>query len=366
MVEHWRLIDTGLAAATRNIALNRALLEARQADESPSTLRFLRFAPGVLLGCRQSAGQELNLHYCAAHKLQVQRRITSGASWVVDERQLGWELYLHRREIGNDNMDTLAKRAGHAAATALAALGMDARYRARDEIEVDGRVLCMLAHATEGQGVLIQALLLLDPDLERTACALRLPGSRALEKSDAPQNDEIGRATAALASRMAGVKAILGRLPDARLVRRNLTEAFESEFEVEFREDDLNLSEHDRYLRALDEIESRGWIELVSRPVLDVPILEAIHRVQGGHIRAILKYEISTRTVKQVWFSGDLALNPRRSLSDLETALRNVSLDRLEQQVASFFASHAIDRGTVQPADFVSAVRLASGQPLAA
>src|SRR5215212_6255283 len=99
MIERWRLLDTGLASAARNIALNRALLEARHADESPSTLRFLRFAPGVLLACRQSAGEELNPGYCAAQKLAIQRRITGGATWVVDERQLGWELYLHRREI---------------------------------------------------------------------------------------------------------------------------------------------------------------------------------------------------------------------------------------------------------------------------
>ena len=35
----WRVIDTGLRRAAENIALNRALLEARQADEIPSTLR---------------------------------------------------------------------------------------------------------------------------------------------------------------------------------------------------------------------------------------------------------------------------------------------------------------------------------------
>ena len=263
-------------------------------------------------------------------------------------------------------MDALAKRAGHAAATALAALGMDARYRARDEIEVDGRVLCMLAHAAEGHGVLLQALLLLDPDLQRTACALRVPASAGPEKTDVPQSDEIERAMTALGSRMVGIKAILGRSPDVRLIRRNLTEAFESEFDVEFREGDLNLTEHDRYLRALDGIESRGWIELVSRPATGVPILEATHRVRGGNLRAALKYEISTRTVRQVWFSGDLALKPRRSLSDLENALRDLPLHRVEQQVASFFAGRAIDRGTVQPADFVAAVRRAAGEPLAA
>src|SRR5689334_3758146 len=136
MIERWRLLDTGLASAARNIALNRALLEARHADESPSTLRFLRFAPCALLGCQQSAREELDTAYCAAQALAVQRRITSGSTWFIDERQLGWELYLHRREVGNCSMPALMKRAGHAAATALCALGVDARFRGRDEIEI--------------------------------------------------------------------------------------------------------------------------------------------------------------------------------------------------------------------------------------
>ncbi len=47
MAEMWRVIDTGLRAVAQNIALDRALLEARRAEEIPSTLRFCRFAPSV-------------------------------------------------------------------------------------------------------------------------------------------------------------------------------------------------------------------------------------------------------------------------------------------------------------------------------
>lgn len=78
MSEMWRVIDTGLRAAAQNIALNRALLEARQAEEIPSTLRFLRFAPSALLGYHQSTEQEFNLDYCRANRITVQRRITGG------------------------------------------------------------------------------------------------------------------------------------------------------------------------------------------------------------------------------------------------------------------------------------------------
>ena len=366
MLENWRLLDTGLASAARNIALNRALLEARHADESPSTLRFLRFARSVLLASRHSADEELNVAYCAAQKLPVQRRITGGLAWLADERQLGWELYLHRRETGTVSMETLARRIGHAAATALAALGIDARYRARNEIEVDGRVICMLASAAEGGGVLFQSLLLIDPDLECTACALRLPSMSIIGGVDVPGRGELDGRIAALGSRMTGLKQVLGRSPELNLVRRNLAEAFESEFDVEFSEGDLNLSEHRRHQRALTEIENTGWVDFVTRPITDTRIVEAVHKVRGVVVRATLKYQASSRTIKQVWFSGDFALNPRRSVADLEAVLRNVPLERLEAQVRSFFASHAVQCGALMPGDFVAAVRLAAGQPLTA
>src|SRR5688572_12888388 len=139
MAETWRLLDSGLGSAARNIALSRALLEARAADEIASTLRFTRFARCALLGSHQSAAQELDAAECTAHQAAVQRRITGGAAWFVDERQLGWELYLHRRDVGAGDMNAITKRIAHAAATGLSALGIDARYRSRDEIEVEGR-----------------------------------------------------------------------------------------------------------------------------------------------------------------------------------------------------------------------------------
>src|SRR5688500_5874770 len=141
MNETWRLLDSGLGSAPRNVALSRALLEARAAEEIPSTLRFLRYAPCALLAWGQSAAHELDLAECAAHTIPVQRRITGGGVWLADERQLGWELYLHRRDVGTTDLRAISKRLLHAAAAGLSALGVDARYRAGDEIEVDGRTL---------------------------------------------------------------------------------------------------------------------------------------------------------------------------------------------------------------------------------
>ena len=345
MLETWRLLDTGLASAARNIALSRALLEARDADEIPSTLRFLRFTASVLLGSGQSVHQELDAAWCAAQGIAVQRRISGGRTVYAGERELGWELCLHRRELGDAGIQSVAKRVTHAAATALAALGIDARYRARDEIEIDGRVVAVTAHAVEERAVLFQSIVMMDPDAATVRGSLRGPD---------------------WADNAASLKAALARFPDVAHIKRNLAEAFESEFGVEFREGEFTLSEHARYEKALREIDTRGWIELVSRPVSDMPLLQASRPVRNGTLRAALKYECSAKTIREVWFSGDVSVEPRRALNDLEAALRDLPMSRLVRQVESFFASQPIAVIGVDPQDVIAAVRLAIGEPLAA
>ena len=137
MQRNWRTLDTGLRSGAQNIALDRALLEARRAEEIPTTLRFLRFTRTALLGLHDSPAQELHLDYCRKHDVAIQRRITSGPAALAHPAQLGWALYMTARDLDATPLRDVAKRLCHAVATAVSALGTDARCRRRDEIEVD-------------------------------------------------------------------------------------------------------------------------------------------------------------------------------------------------------------------------------------
>ena len=352
-METWRVLDTGLRPAAQNIALNRALLEARQADEIPSTLRFLRFTPSALLGYHQSAEQELNLDYCKANGIAVQRRITGGGAIYFDETQIGWELYLHRRDVGTTDMQAISKRICHAAATAISALGVDARYRPRNDIEVDGRKISGTGGAFDGNALLFQGTLLVEFDVEKMLRVLRIPAEKLSDK-----------AIASARERVANLKELLGRQPDVGQIRSNITEAFESEFNVEFHEDELTLSEHARYQVALREIDTPDWIALASRPAAGMPILEAAQKFAGGLLRVAVIFDTLTRTLRQVWFTGDIFVSPRRTIADLEAALRDTPLDKLESRIRAFFAGRQVDMLSLTPDDFVAVLRLALKQPL--
>ena len=355
MSEMWRSIDTGLRPAAQNIALSRALLEARCADEISSTLRFLRYAPCVLLACRQSPAQELDSAYCSSAGIAVQRRITGGDAVYCDENQLGWELYLHRRDVGNSDMAAVAKRVCHAAATAISALGVDARFRPRHDIEVDGRVISRGGGAVDADALLYQGILLIDSDGGNGRRALRSPATPWLAELSKLAHE-----------RVTDLAAVLGERPDASLIKRNMTAAFESEFDVEFQEGDLSLSEHARYQRALAEIDAPDWINLVHEPADDALSFLAAHSIAGGLLHASLIYDRAARRIKQVRFNDDIGLSPGRTLADLEAALCDTPVERLQHHVRTFFAGRAIAMPSVTPDDFVAVLRRALQLPLIA
>ncbi|MEW6313705.1 MAG: biotin/lipoate A/B protein ligase family protein [Pseudomonadota bacterium] len=350
MTKTWRIIDTGLRPAAENLAFNRALLEARQANEIPNTLRFLRFTPSALLGYHQSAEQELNLDYCAAHHIDIQRRITGGGAIYFDEAQLGWELYLTRQDVGSADMQAISRRICEAAARAISSLGVKARYRPRNDIEVNGRKISGTGGAFDGDALMYQGTLLIDFDVEKMLRVLRIPAEKLSDK-----------AIASARERVTSLRELLGDVPTLPAIQQAMSDAFAAEFCVDISDGQLAKAELLRYEMALAEISQPDWVNLLQRPAADLPILDAAQKFEGGLLRASVAYDRTGRRIKQVWFSGDLFVSPRRTLVDLESALKDTALDRLEEIVGAFFAARPVDMLSLPPSAFALIVRQAVG-----
>ncbi|MBT9612155.1 MAG: lipoate--protein ligase family protein [Burkholderiales bacterium] len=347
----WRVIDTGLRRAVENIALNRALLEARQADEIPSTLRFLRFKPAALLGFHQSAEQELNLDYCREQGVDIQRRVTGGGAIYFDETQLGWELYLHKRDLGTADMQAITRRICETAARGIQALGVDAQFRPRNDIEVDGRKISGTGGAFDGDALMFQGTLLIQFDVEKMLRVLRIPVEKLSDK-----------AIASARERVANMADLLGHVPEMQDVQAALIQAFADEFGVVFETGPISPAEQARFDSALAEIDTEDWVHMLHRPQADVPIVEAMHKFPGGLVRASVAYDRARQRIKQVWFSGDFFVSPKRLIVDLEAALRDTGVDDYGPRVHAFFAAHEVDMLGLQPADFVAVIQSALSQ----
>jgi lipoate---protein ligase len=346
-VEHaWRVIDTGLRRAAENFALNRALLEARRLPGAVSTLRFLQFRPSALLGYHQSAEQELDLAYCERHGIDVQRRITGGGAIYMDEGQFGWELYLVRADVGTPDMASIGRRICEAAARGLSSLGIDARFRPRNDIEVDGRKISGTGGAFDGDVLMYQGTVLVDLGVERMLGCLRIPAEKLADKAIADARQ-----------RITDLRTLLGTSPPLPVVKEALQRAFAEAFRVSFVSGGLSTQEEELFGGFLREIDSPEWIDLVRKPRSDLPIVTASRKFGGGLLRAAVAYDRAGHRLRQVWFTGDLFVSPRRALADLENALKDTPADQAEGRIAAFFSAKQVETLGLQPQDFAAVVR---------
>ncbi len=347
-MERWRLIDTGLRPAAENIALNRALLEARKRGESPNTLRFLQFTPSALLGFHQSAEQELNLDYCRTHGVAVQRRISGGGAIYFDETQIGWELYLGRRSLGTTNMEDVTRRICEAAALGIRSLGVDAQFRPRNDIEVGGRKISGTGGVFDGDGLMFQGTLLVQFDVEKMLCVLRIPAEKLS-----------GKAIASARERVANLTGLLGYVPSLTSVRAALSEGFSRAFSAQMETGELSALEQGYFESALEEIEAPEWVNLVQRPASEMPLREAVEKFPGGLMRVALSYDETRKRIGQVWITGDFFVMPARTINDLEAVLKQVAEDRVEAVVNDFFHGREVDMLQIKPMDFIALIRRA-------
>jgi lipoate-protein ligase A len=355
---HWRLLDTGIRRAAENFAMNRAILEAHQQGQAPHTLRFLGFLPSALIGFHQDVEQELNTDYIRDKGIDIQRRLTGGGAIYFDQQQIGWELYLNRQLLGGADMASIAERICTTIATAMQGMGVNARFRPRNDIEVEGRKISGTGGFFDGDSFLYQGTVLVDFDVEKMMRVLRIPAAKISDKAIADARQ-----------RTITFREILGdETPGLDEIKRRLAEAVAHEFDVIWSEESqLNSVEQSLYEQALAEIDSDEWIYQHNRPRTEAPMAEAMVRSPGGLMKSCVILDTKRDRLKQVWLTGDFFIKPRRIIADLEAALRNSRISELEQNIHNFFARNEAELLMLTADDFVRAITAAidSADPVA-
>jgi len=216
MATPFRIIDTGVREGRSNIAFDPALIELRQQERVPDTIRFMRFPPTALVGRHQDLSREIDLEFCADNDIGVVRRVTGGGAIYLDEGQLGWELVFHRASLGIPNLADLAAAICNAAAAGLRKLGVHARFRPRNDIEVDGRKISGTGGFFDGDILIYQGTVLVDMDPARMVRALNIPAAK-VAKHDLDSAEQ----------RVVTLKELLGdELPDIEAIKAALIEGF--------------------------------------------------------------------------------------------------------------------------------------------
>lgn len=351
MAKPFRVIDTGIDDGRRNIAFDQALIDARAAGEVPDTVRFLQFRPTALVGRHQALSREVDLDYCAENDIGIARRITGGGSIFFDEGQLGWELAFHRSTLGMNDLGELAGTICEAAAGGMRKLGVDAQFRPRNDIEVDGRKISGTGGFFDGDVLFYQGTLLIDTNPNVMATALRVPQAK-LAKRDLNS----------AAARVTTLRALLGAdTPDLDAIKKALLDGFAEGLGLDFEPSDVSDAEKSRCEAIFtEEIGTDEFVAEIDDPEADDDLTSASAQTPGGAMTAYVRmHRTGAPRLQQVLITGDFFANPPRVIFDLEARLKDAPIDQIDNVLSEVLDGHAMV--TVPPDALSSVIKQAAG-----
>ncbi len=351
----FRVIDAGLREGRFNIALDAAMIGLHQAGRIPDTIRFIHFPPTALVGRHQVLGRELDLGYCRSRGIGIARRVTGGGAIYMDEGQLGWALVFHRRTLGLGSLGDVAHAICEAVATGLAGLGVDARYRPRNDIEVDGRKISGTGGFFDGDTLIYQGTVLLELDPRRMLAALRVPASKLARHGAGSAAQRVVTLRELLGDRTPGVAAVQAALLEGFTRRLGLRS-----YEGAVTEDELALAAQ----HYADEIGTEAFVAEIDEPTDAAAWSQGTHECPGGVITAFVRLEgVPANRIGQVLFTGDYFVAPPRVVLDLEASLKGLGIGQAGVAVEAFFAGRELAALSVAPSDFRKALEAALGVP---
>ncbi len=344
----FRVIDTGVREGRAQIAFDEALIELHASGRVPDTVRFMRFPPTALIGRHQAISHELRLDHIRANGIGIVRRITGGGAIYLDEGQVGWELVLSRKRLPLPMLGDYTKAICEAVALGLSrAFGIDARFRPRNDIEVDGRKISGTGGFFDGDTLIYQGTVLVGLDPAAMMACLNVPRAK-LEKRDLDRAE----------TRVTTLAQLLGRTPGVDEVQRAVLDGLA---------DGLGLSlvagvpraeeEALAVVKHAEEIGTDAFVYSIDDPRGE-GVLEASRTSAGGTVNAFVRLEGqgAARRIREVLLTGDFFVTPPRIVLDLEASLRGILAAQAGDAIERFFAANAPGMLTIAPADFRAAV----------
>jgi lipoate-protein ligase A len=221
MTNTWRLLDSGLVPPVESAALDEAILTAHTLGSVPDTLHFyIRSAPTISVGYFQKISETVDLDECRKRNVQIIRRKSGGSSIYTDRDQLIFALVVHENELPEDRTESF-RTICEPVARAISYLGVEAKFRPMNDIEVAGKKLSGNAQLRRKGSVLQHGTVILAADLQAMDAVLRLSGS-AIGEASKPSD------------RVTSLASVLGTKPDMETLKSKIADEISKGFKVKF------------------------------------------------------------------------------------------------------------------------------------
>jgi lipoate---protein ligase len=194
----WRLICDDDVGAADGLALDEALMHRYgrgEAAAEEATLRLYTYAPHcALVGRYQDLAAELDLDACRRHGVQAGRRPTGGGAIIMGPAQLG--VAVTTRAPTGARPRELLRDYARGIIAGLARVGVEARFRGKNDLEAGGRKIAGLGLYVDERGALLfHASVLADLDVELMLAVLRIPGAKLAGKGIARVQERVTTVT---------------------------------------------------------------------------------------------------------------------------------------------------------------------------
>jgi lipoate-protein ligase A len=315
-----RVLDTKALDAAENMALDEAILEAREENLIPDTIRFLSFEPHcALVGYFQNVENEIRESFCKQEGIEINRRITGGGALYWGVKDIGWEIFASadRFAAKTSKFEDYYGLFCSAASRGINMFGLKSRFRPRNDIEIDGKKISGSGGTSIRDCFLFQGTLLVDIDLEIMLRALKIP----IEKL---KYREIN----SLKDRITWLARELGYCPAREEIIKNLLEGFSQSLGVEYYFDELSEIEKEIFRRKIGYFKSKNHIFRI-KDKKSVSIIKSVNKTESGVIRCNAAIDTNRKILKNVNFTGDFFIYPGRAVFDLESILKNISIGRV-------------------------------------
>ncbi|MSP48156.1 MAG: lipoate--protein ligase family protein [Alphaproteobacteria bacterium] len=163
-----RVVDQGTASPIASHAVPYGIARAMATDADPALTLCTPASPYISVGANQDVAREIDEDYCRAHGLPVLRREVGGGAVLLDPDQLYFHFVVPRR-LTPERAERLFPRFIEPVLRTYADLGITARHRPLNDVQVDNRKLGASAAAEIGEAVVVAGSFLFDFDMETMA-----------------------------------------------------------------------------------------------------------------------------------------------------------------------------------------------------
>jgi len=231
-----------------NMAIDEAIAKCIGENLSPPTLRLYGWWPrAVSIGYFQEIREEVNLEFCKENNIEVVRRITGGGAVIHTEGELTYSFIV--KNDGNYvpfDIEESYKVICTPIINALKRIGVNARFRPINDIEVEGRKISGSAQTRKYGAILQHGTLLLSFDYSLLS-ALKIKYEKLADK----QLKDITKRVVSLKD--------LGYDISREEMAEILAEEFKKYFKLEIFYGEINEFERKSAMELINKYKSYEW-----------------------------------------------------------------------------------------------------------